>query len=83
MRQVAKQLNMSTRTLNRLLKENGCTYRNLLKQVRIQKAMQLLKQGKMSITEIGHYLGYADTASFTKAFKSQQGVSPSQFINHM
>ncbi|MBS4195703.1 AraC family transcriptional regulator [Lederbergia citri] len=49
------------------------------KELRINKAKELLKTSQMSITDIGASLGFNDTPSFTRLFKSYVGISPSQF----
>jgi AraC family transcriptional regulator len=46
---------------------------------RIQRAKELLSDPKMSITEAGLILGYAQTGSFSLAFRKVTGQTPSQF----
>lgn len=51
-------------------------YRNL----RIQKALELHRNGIRNWTEVSHLIGYADLPTFSKAFKKIMGYSPNSFI---
>lgn len=66
---VAAELHMSSRTLRRRLAGEGTSYRSLVDEVRERLAEELLATGALSVAEIGRRLGYADTPSFTAAFK--------------
>jgi AraC-like DNA-binding protein len=73
---VASELHMSSRTLRRHLEREGTSYRNLVDEVREHLAEELLAIGALSVAEIGRRLGYADTPSFTAAFKRWKGGTP-------
>lgn len=73
---VASELHMSSRTLRRHLEREGTSYRNLVDEVREHLAEELLAIGALSVAEIGRRLGYADTPSFTAAFKRWKGGMP-------
>lgn len=74
---VAAELHMSSRTLRRHLEQEGTSYRGLVDEVRERLAEELLGIGALSVADIGQRLGYADTPSFTAAFKRWKGgVSP-------
>ncbi len=77
--QVAKALNMSERTLNRHLNEHGITFKELLKDVRINLSKLYIKKGQFNITEIAFQLGFSDSSSFSRAFKHWTGTSPKGF----
>ena len=74
---VAMQLGLSERTLSRYLKEAGTNYRKLLTEVRIQKAVSLLRQSSISIEEIAYEMGYSNSANFRKAVVTSIGLTPS------
>ncbi|OUS32230.1 hypothetical protein A9Q99_01400 [Gammaproteobacteria bacterium 45_16_T64] len=76
---IADELNMSPRTLHRLLSKENIKFRDISATVRIDRAKEMLKQSNESIVTIAHNLGYTDAANFTRAFKKHEGVSPSQF----
>ncbi|WP_166909039.1 AraC family transcriptional regulator [Mycobacterium sp. DL440] len=73
---VASEFHMSSRTLRRHLEHEGTSYRSLLNEVRERLAEELLATGALSVAEIGRRLGYADTPSFTAAFKRWKGGMP-------
>ena len=60
------------------LKETGTTPSNMLRQLRIRKAKELLETSdkKFSIYEIAQQCGFKDQYYFSKAFKQTTGVSP-------
>ena len=51
------------------------------RRLRIEKAMELYRQGVRSWTEVSHLIGYADLPSFSKAFKRITGSSPKTYSN--
>jgi len=78
----------SIEQLGRVAAMNRTKLRQLFKQVygmtisqfrtaeRMQQASALLRQGNMTISQIGYEVGYADTSSFIVAFKNHFGFSP-------
>lgn len=76
---VATTLFVSERTLKRRLQEEEASFQNLVDQVRLQRARELLKNTGMNLSQIADALGYADAANFTRAFKRWTGSSPSQY----
>ncbi|PSU13996.1 AraC family transcriptional regulator [Photobacterium gaetbulicola] len=77
---VASQMLMSVRTLNRRLAELGLNYRQVLEQYKREKALLLLNQPNINLTDIAFRLGFADLSSFSRAFKSWTGHSPTHFL---
>jgi YesN/AraC family two-component response regulator len=51
-----------------------------IKNVRLKRAGQLLKQRKHRISEVGYMVGFANPKYFSKSFKVQFGCSPAQYI---
>lgn len=76
---VAGRLNVSRRTLQRRLSDRGTNFQQLLQQVRADMAVRYLADKRLAVTEIAFLLGYADQASFSVAFKSWYGKSPSDY----
>jgi len=76
---IAKQLNMSDRSLRRRLSEENVSYRDLLKEVRMELAHHYLLQTQLPITSISLRLGFTDTSNFSRAFTRWFNTSPSQY----
>ncbi|MDP1775791.1 MAG: helix-turn-helix transcriptional regulator, partial [Moraxellaceae bacterium] len=76
---LAHTLNMSVRTLDRHLKSEQTNFRDIKNTVRHQRALKLLNETDMSVTQIAYELGYTDPANFTRAFSKVAGVSPSHY----
>ena len=76
---LAKLTGLSTRSLQRQLAKRETNYSDLLEVVRRQKAIILLKDSKLNLTDIAHQLGYANSANFCRAFKRWTNFSPGYF----
>ncbi len=50
-----------------------------VRRVRMERAGRKLRMGAVDITEVAHAAGYATHAAFSRAFKQQFGLSPSEF----
>ena len=73
---VAKQMAMSTRTLQRQLKERGVDFKHLAEDTRRRFAMNYLKDRKNTLTEVAFLLGYSELSAFNRAFKRWTGSTP-------
>jgi AraC-like DNA-binding protein len=76
---VAAALKMPTRTLQRRLEESGVPFRGLIDEVRKLQAQRHLLDTRMPLAELAAALGFADHASFNRAFKRWTGVSPGAY----
>lgn len=79
LQELSKMLSLSPRTLNRYLEREGTCYRDLAGKVQFELACERLSAGTMSITEIGHSLGFRDSANFARAFRAKAGCTPSEY----
>jgi AraC-like DNA-binding protein len=75
----AKLLGMGTRKLQRQLAQENLTYRELVEQVRMERALDLMRESVHSVTSIALLLGYSEIASFTRAFQRWTGRAPSHY----
>jgi AraC-like DNA-binding protein len=76
---VAKSLGMSPRTLQRRLGELGTTYQKLLDEVRHRSARRLLANTDLAAAEVAFLLGFEELNSFTRAFHSWEGTTPTKW----
>jgi AraC-like DNA-binding protein len=79
MEDVAKKLNLSSRTLRRRLLDEGSSFRLLLEEVRQALAEELLASGGLTLEEIAERLSYAEVSNFIHAFKRWKGLAPHQY----
>ena len=76
----AKILGLSSRTLHRKLQAEGYSFKQVLNDTRRDLAKNYLqKEQQYSLTEIAFLLGFADSSSFSRAFRRWTGVSPSHY----
>lgn len=75
----AKDQNMSVRTLHRVLRSEGTTFRVLVDQLRQERAVALLANARCSIAEVAFLLGFSELSSFYRAFKRWTGKTPADF----
>lgn len=76
---IARQLGMSVRTLQRRLTEAGVSFQQVVEDTRRELAHHYLRQSTVELTEAAHLLGYEDTNSFFRAFQLWEGTSPGQW----
>ncbi|MEV6279514.1 AraC family transcriptional regulator [Nocardia sp. NPDC051832] len=76
---VASGLFMSARTLSRRLSEEGTSFRALLDEVRQMLAEELLMHTDMTTEQVAARLGYAEAASFIRAFRRWKSCPPQEF----
>jgi AraC-like DNA-binding protein len=75
----ARAMHMSSRTLQRILQQSHCSFRQLVNQCRHQLAQQYLQHSNLTLQQIAFQLGFEEQSSFQKAFKGWQGCSPGAF----
>jgi AraC-like DNA-binding protein len=74
--EIARQLGMSPRTLERRLRSEGLTFGGILGELRCDLAKRYLLEKDLSISKIAWLLGYQETGGFTHAFKRWTGRTP-------
>jgi AraC-like DNA-binding protein len=67
------------RTLGRRLQASGTTFQRLLDDTRRDFAQQLLRDTRVTVTQVAAALGYDDPTVFTRAFTRWTGRTPSRF----
>ncbi|AFD06753.1 AraC family transcriptional regulator [Solitalea canadensis] len=74
--EIAANFNISSRGLQRRLKEVGITYQQLADEARKSLAIHYLRSANYQVKEISYMLGYNEVSAFSKAFKRWTGTSP-------
>lgn len=73
---IAANFNLSPRSLQRKLKDEGISYQQLAEQVRKSLALHYMDSGKYQFKEISYMLGYNELSAFSRAFKKWTGTAP-------
>lgn len=77
---IARHFSVSTSYLGRIFRENTQTTVNeVIQQVRVQKACELLKATTLPIQNIAETVGYSDVTYFIRMFKKHQHITPLQY----
>jgi AraC-like DNA-binding protein len=79
MREAARALAVSERSLRRRLAEEGGSYSTILHETRLVIAQRLLCDPTRSISQVAVAVGFADGPAFFRAFKRWTGRSPSAY----
>ncbi|HEX6225070.1 MAG TPA: AraC family transcriptional regulator ligand-binding domain-containing protein [Chryseolinea sp.] len=77
---VASNFNVTPRSLQRRLQEEGATYQQVSDAVRKSLALQYIRAGDYPIKEISLMLGYNELSAFSRAFKRWTGKAPTNFV---
>ncbi|MEG1992979.1 MAG: response regulator [Acetivibrio sp.] len=82
--EVAEKTYVSQWHLSKLLnKHTGNNFSEILNNIRIQKAVELLKDPSLRIGNIAEEVGFLDMAHFSRVFKKIMGVSANEYRNKM
>lgn len=77
---LSKELGMSKSTLHRKIKAmTGLTPLDFIRNIKMKEACVMLNARQLSISEIAYALGFTNPKYFTKCFKDEFGVTPTEF----
>jgi AraC-like DNA-binding protein len=77
--EIARALSMSPRTLQRRLEHESTSFSDVLDAARLRASRGVLADPRVTLTEAAYRLGFADLATFTRAFKRWTGMPPGQW----
>jgi AraC-like DNA-binding protein len=80
---LALSLAVHRRTLDRMLAVEGTTFQQVLDEVRLSVARELLLQSRLAILEIAPALGFKDQVAFFRAFRRWTGTTPGAWRDSM
>jgi len=75
----ARMLHCSTRQLQRTLSDASTSFREVLQRARVDAALHLLEEHRLSLTDIAFCTGFSDLAHFSRTFRKIHEVPPSAF----
>lgn len=78
-REVARRLGLAERTLQRRLAAEGHSFQTLSDGIRQRLAERLLRESRLDLNGIAQCLGYAEAASFSRAFQRWTGTTPGRW----
>lgn len=79
---VAEKTYVSQWHLSKLLnKQEGKNFSELLNQIRIDHAKELLREPSYRIVDISEMVGFTDVAHFSRVFKKLEGISANEYRN--
>ena len=76
---IADALHVSSRTLQRRLREEGSGFQRVLDEARHQLARHYLNNSVLELNEAAYLLGYEDGNSFVRAFRTWEGIPPARW----
>lgn len=76
---VAATLAMSSRTLQRRLREEGTSFVELLDEFRHRFSLLLLEDRELAIYEVAYLLGYSEPSTFYRAFRRWTEQTPQEY----
>ncbi|MFN7985466.1 MAG: AraC family transcriptional regulator [Vicinamibacterales bacterium] len=77
--EIASELAMSERSIQRSLSDEQTSYRQLVDDVRKNLAIEHLARPGTSATDVAFLLGFSEPSAFTRAFRRWTGAAPSEF----
>ena len=77
--EIASSINVSQRSLQRKLKEQGMSFTQLVENTRRELGLQYVRDPQHSFNEIAFLLGFTEPANFSRAFKRWYGKTPTQY----
>lgn len=77
---LAARLGVSERTFRRHLRREGTSFREVLKDARLEAALALLQSGNMAVSEASFRCGYESPSRFATRFRERYGIKPSDIV---
>ncbi len=79
---LAEELDVSRSSLHRKIKmDSGLRVTEFIRDVRMKKTIELMKEGKYNLEEIGTYVGFNSHSYFARTFKKKFGKTPNEFYH--
>lgn len=79
LQQIASQLGLSTRSLQRHLAAYGTSHSQIVAEVRLAAACRLLAETDEKLSQIALLLGYTGPTSFSRSFMRLKKIQPANY----
>ncbi|WP_394748953.1 helix-turn-helix domain-containing protein [Spongiimicrobium salis] len=81
--ELADAMHMSrSNLLRKIKKDKNLSASQFIRQVRLEEAMELLRESSTTISEVSHQVGFGNTSYFTKCFREHYGYPPGEVGNN-
>jgi len=74
---------VSKRSLQRHLREEGTSYREVIQRARYELACHLLQDPGLRVLDVAYALGYEDPSNFGRSFRQIAGFGPEEFRRNL
>lgn len=79
--QISKETGISEKTISQTIAERfDCNLKTYINKIRIAESQRLLRESKLSISEIAYKTGFNSPANFNRVFKVHTELSPSEYL---
>ncbi|MBO5197746.1 MAG: response regulator [Lachnospiraceae bacterium] len=80
--EIARRYNLTPSYVSRVFRQKtGETVSDYMMRVRMEKAIEIMKEGKYMTNEISQMVGYNSHSYFSKVFKAYTGYTPTEYWN--
>ena len=77
---MSEDVGVSRAQLHRKMKEmTGISTSEFIRNIRLEQAAKLIKEGKINITQIAYSVGFNNQTHFSTVFKKHYGMTPSEY----
>jgi AraC-like DNA-binding protein len=76
---ICRKLGSSERTVQRKLREEGTSYKEIFKETQRDLSKFYLQKPEMAICEVSYLVGFSQTSAFHRAFRRWTGLTPKEF----
>lgn len=77
--QVARELNLPPRSMQRELRQDGHSFSTIVRSVRTREAARRLRDTEQKLADIGYCCGYSDQAHFQRDFRRATNMTPNEY----
>ena len=82
--ELAEAMNMSrSNLLRRVKKANNISVSQLINQIRLERAMEMLRNSTLNVSEVSHQVGFNSPSYFIKCFREYYGFPPGEAGKHI